>query len=52
MRLAFILLPVLGLALTACSSSSGGSTPPSKTYIVMPDGTTTQCGAGTNTRCP
>ncbi|WP_459677904.1 hypothetical protein [Acidisoma sp. 7E03] len=53
MRLALILLPALGLALAGCSSSlGGGSTAPSKTYIIMPNGQQTQCGPGTGTSCP
>lgn len=53
MRLALILLPALSLALAACSSSSGGgSSAPNKTYIIMPNGDKTPCGAGTGTACP
>lgn len=53
MRLAFILLPILGLAVSGCCcSSGGGSSPPSKTYIVMPNGQSTPCGPGTGTSCP
>jgi hypothetical protein len=43
MRFALLLLPVLGLALAACSSSSGGGgSTPNKTYIVVPSGQTGQ----------
>jgi ABC-type glycerol-3-phosphate transport system substrate-binding protein len=58
MRIALTLLPALGLALglAACSSSSGGgSSAPAKTYIIMPNGQTTQgkpCGGNTGTACP
>ncbi|WP_459697094.1 hypothetical protein [Acidisoma sp. C75] len=58
MRLALLLASAFGLAvsLAACSSASGGgSAPPAKTYIIMPNGQTTQgtpCGGNTGTACP
>lgn len=53
MRLAIILPPALGLALTACSSSlGGGSTAPAKTYIITPNSQTTPCGPDTSSACP
>jgi hypothetical protein len=53
MRLAALLLPAIGLLLTACfSSSGGGSSAPAKTYIVMPSGQTVPCHTGNGTTCP
>jgi hypothetical protein len=44
MRFAVLVLSLLGLALAGCSSSSGGgSSRPSKTYIIMPNGQVGGC---------
>lgn len=52
MRFATLLLPLLGLALAACSSSSGGgSSSPAKTYIIMPNGQAGGCTKSNGAPC-
>ena len=44
MRIATVVFALIGLALAGCSSSSGGgSSAPSKTYVVMPNGQVGSC---------
>lgn len=52
MRVAALILSVLGLALAGCSSSSGGGgSRPSKTYIVMPNGQVSSCQKSNGASC-
>lgn len=52
MRVATLVLSVLGFALAGCSSSSGGGgSAPSKTYVIMPNGQVGGCTKSNGASC-